>query len=93
MQRCIILDKDGWQIIPWDDAAQVGGAGVGDGFGVEVMDDAGQAGYEILAEDVLTDGDEDGAAKLLAEKDEGNGDGDVGGRENGLNRDGGVLHA
>jgi hypothetical protein len=62
VQRGFILDQNGMKVLDGDVAAQVGGTDVDDGFGVEVVDDAVQAGEELLAEDVLADGDENGTA-------------------------------
>lgn len=75
------------------DVFEFRGAGVADDAWVEVRHDGGEVLDHLVCEDVLGDGDEERAAKGLGEHHDGGADGDVGGGEDGLYGDEGLLHA
>ena len=75
------------------DLADVGGAGVDDDERVDGGGEAGQFLDQGVGEDVLGDGDADGAAEGVEENGDGAADGDVDFLEHGLHRDEGDLDA
>ena len=92
-QAQVVSSQHAWQELLLDLVLQLGCANAEHKGRVEVGHDGVQVLDELVGEDVLADGDEEGAAEGLAEHHGGGADGDVFGRENGLHRDEDLLHA
>nr|POE94412.1 hypothetical protein CFP56_16652 [Quercus suber] len=89
----VVGDEDGGQVLGGDVGLEVGGTGVEDVVGVEAGRGRHEAGEEGVGEDVLRDGDEEGAAEGLGEDDDRGADGHVGRGQHRLRGDEALLGA
>lgn len=92
-QRAVVRLQHPRQRIRAQRVPQLRRASANNGLRPDVGRDAAHALDELVGEDVLADGDEDGAAELLGEEHDGDADGDVLPGQHALDCDVGLLHA